>query len=194
MDIAKIVDRARKILLTPKNEWPVIEAEKAGHAKVLLSWLLPLSLIPAVASLIGFGIIGYSVGTVHIASMNLGLRQALLQLASMLGGAYLTAFIINALAEKFASEKNLDQAFALIAYAYTPACLGGIFQLIPSLAFIGSLAGLYSLYLLFIGLPFLMKTPPEKNTSYFVVSLLCVIVVSIVFSVVLAAIFMPALY
>lgn len=197
MDIAKIVNRGKNILLVPKNEWPIIAAEKAGHVQMLTHWLLPLSLIPAVAALIGFGIIGYSmdmpfVGKVHVASMNLGIRQALLQLMAILGGAGLTAFIVNALAEKYASEKNLDQAFALIAYSYTPICLGGIFLLIPSLAIIGSLLGLYGLYLLYIGLPFMMKTPPEKNTGYFVVSLLCVIGVFIVLSAVLAAIFIPS--
>jgi len=193
IDINAIMNRAKGILLTPKTEWPVIEAEKAEHSKVLLSWLLPLSLIPAVAALIGWGFIGISVGPVKFASFELGLRQAVLMLVSTLGGAYLTAYIINALAEKYASQKDLNQAFALVAYAYTPACLGGIFQLIPSLAIIGSLIGLYSLYLLYIGLPVLMKTPAEKNTSYFVVSLLCTIGVAIVLSIVLTAILMPAM-
>ena len=195
MDIARIVRRARQILLTPKIEWPLIGEEKTGHARVLQSWLLPLSLIPAVAAFIGYGMIGYSVGGFQVtASLSLGLRQALLQLAATIGGAYLTAFIINALAEKYASEKNLDQAFALIAYSYTPTCLGGIFQIIPSLSIIGSLIGLYSLYLLYIGLPPLMKTPPEKNTGYFVVSLLCTIGVFIVLSAVLGAMFMPRMF
>ena len=195
MDIAGIAHRVKNILLTPKNEWPLIGAEKAGHARILQSWLLPMSLIPSVAALIGYGIIVHSAGGFHVAaSLSLGLRQALLQLAAVIGGAYLTAFIINALAEKYASEKNLDQAFALIAYSYTPACLGGIFQIIPSLSIIGSLAGLYSLYLLYIGLPPLMQTPSEKNTGYFVVSLLCTIGVFIVLSAVLGAIFIPKMF
>ena len=183
MDIAKMINRIKNILLTPKNEWPAIEAEKAGHIQVLTRYLLPLSLIPAVAAFIDYGII----------SMNWGIRQALLQLVSMIGGAYLTAFIVNVLAEKFASRKNLDQAFSLIAYANTPACLGGIFQLIPSLSIIAFLFGLYSLYLLYIGLPIMMKTPPEKNTSYFVVSLLCLLGVSIVLFGVLGAVLTPKL-
>jgi hypothetical protein len=189
MDIASMVQRVKGVLLTPKQEWPIIAAEKAGHSKVFLSWLLPLSLIPAVAAVIGYGLIGFSVGTVHFTSLNLGLRAGLLQLVAMIGGAWLTALIVNALAERYASVKNLDQAFALIAYAYTPACLGGIFRIIPSLAVIGSLAGLYSLYLLYIGLQPMMQTPPEKNTGYFVVVLLCAVGVFLVLSFVLAAIF-----
>ena len=194
MDIAGMVQRAKGIVLDPKQEWPVIAAEKAGHAKVLLSWLLPLSLIPAVAIVIGHGLIGYSVGPVHVASLKLGLRLGLLQIVSTIGVAYLVAFIVNALAERYASVKNLDQAFALIAYAYTPACLGGVFQIIPSLAPIGTLVGLYGLYLLYLGLPPMMQTPPEKNTGYFVVALLCIIGVYIVLSAVLAAVFIARMY
>ena len=188
IDMAKIVNRAKNILLTPKQEWPLIEAEKAGYLQIFKCWLLPLTLIPVVASVIGYGFIGYSIGGIHVASLSLGLRQALLQLVATLGGAYITALVVNALAEKFASEKNLDRAFALIAYSYTPACLGGIFHIIPSLASIGSLVGLYSLYLIYIGLMPIMKTPSEKNTTYFVAALLCNIGVFIVLSALLGVI------
>ena len=180
IDIAGMVKRAKGILLTPKTEWTIIAGERTGHVKVLLAWLLPLSLIPAAAALIGFG----------TASVSWGIRQAVLQVIVTIGGAYLTSFIVNALAEKYASRKDQDQAFALIAYSYTPACLGGVLQIVPSLAPIGSLFGLYGLYLLYIGLPPMMKTPPEKNTSYFWVALLCTIGVYIALSVVLAAILM----
>ena len=193
MDFAFIVKRAQGILFTPKIEWPIIEAENAGHSRVLLAWLLPMSLIPAIAGVIGYGLIGFSAGGMHFASISWGLRQGLSQLVGILGGAYVTAFIINALAEKFASRKNIDKAFALVAYAYAPACLGGVLQIIPSMAFIGSLIGLYSLYLLYVGLSPLMQTPPEKNTSFFAASIICAIVVFLVFSGVLAVIFMPGI-
>jgi hypothetical protein len=188
IDIAGMVQRAKGILLAPKQEWPIIAAEKAGHSKVFLSWLLPLSLIPAVAAVIGYGLIGHSIGGWGV-SLKLGLLHGMLQLVATIGGVWLTALIVNALAERYASVKNLDRAFALIAYAYTPAYLGGIFRIIPSLGVLAFLAGLYGLYLLYIGLPPMMRTPPEKNTGYFVVALLCAIAVAVALSFVLAAIF-----
>jgi len=189
MDIAGMVKRAKGLLLAPQNEWPLIDAEKAGHMKVLLSWLLPLSLISAVAALIGW--VGFGM---YWGSVSWGIKRAVLQLVLLIGGAWLTAFIINALAEKNGSEKNQDQALALVAYSYTPICLGGIFQIIPSLAALGSLVGLYGLYLLYIGLPPMMKTPQEKTTGYFVVSLICAIGVHIVLAAVLAAILLRRLF
>ena len=47
----------------------------------------------------------------------------------------------------------------------------------PSLALIGALAGLYGLYLLYVGMPIMKKTPEDKHVGYFVVSLLVTIVV-----------------
>jgi hypothetical protein len=193
MDIAGIINRAKNILLTPKNIWPLLATERAPHAQVLNSWVLPLAVLSSLAALIGYGIVGYSADGVRIVSMKSGFIHALLQLLTTIGGAYITALVINTLAEKFSSEKNLDQSFALVAYAYTPAWLGGIFQIIPALSFIGLLAGLYGLYLLYIGLPFMLKTPQEKNTSYFVVAMLCTIGVYIAISIVLGAVFLSFL-
>ena len=41
------------------------------------------------------------------------------------------------------------------------------------------LAGLYGLYLLYLGVQPLMKVPKEKSTTYFVISLLAMVVVSL---------------
>ena len=131
MDISKIIGRVKNILMAPKQEWPLIAAEKRGHAQVLLTWLLPLGLISGIAAIIGIGVVGISVGDIKITSMELGLRQALMQILSLLGGAYFTAYVVNFLAEKFASEKNLDQAFSIAARLASP---GDIVLLSPACA------------------------------------------------------------
>ncbi|MDR1710061.1 MAG: YIP1 family protein [Candidatus Accumulibacter sp.] len=169
-------NRVLSILLDPKREWPVIDGENAAAARVFVRYLLPLSLIPALAAILGGYLAEGAPGLVP------GLRQALFQLAALLAGASLTAWIVNALAEKHGSVKDMNKAFALVAYAYTPECLGGIAQLIPPLAPLGSLVGLYSLYLLYTGLPPLMKTPEKEFTGYFTVSLLCLLCVFVAVS------------
>lgn len=44
---------------------------------------------------------------------------------------------------------------------------------------LAGLAGLYGLYLLYLGVQPLMKVPKEKSTTYFVISLLAMVVVSL---------------
>jgi hypothetical protein len=96
--------------------------------------------------------------------------------------------VIDALAANYGATKDFNRAFSLVAYAYTPMFVAGVFYLLPSLAWIVSLAGFYGLYLLYIGLQPMMKAPAEKQTSYFVVSLIVTIVVAAVLSFILSAI------
>ncbi|MDR0812268.1 MAG: YIP1 family protein [Paludibacter sp.] len=188
----KIIQRIKNILLSPKTEWTVIEGENAPHAKVTMGYLLVLALIPAVAALIGWGFV------VRYSSFGFGIMHALTQFITMIGGAYLTAFVIDMLAPNFGSQKNFNKAFELVAYAYTPALVGGIFYIVPALSFLASLASIYSLVLLYMGLAPMMKTPDDKKTSYFIVSLLVMvaafILLGIVLGAILGAIFVGAAY
>ena len=48
----EIIERVKTIFLDPKEEWTIIEAENAPHAKVFTGHLLPLALIPAIAKFV----------------------------------------------------------------------------------------------------------------------------------------------
>jgi len=182
-----IIKRVKNVIVAPKQEWPTIETENAPHAKVFTTYVIPLALIPAVAAFIGYGLIGYSVFGHHFGSISFGIRQAIVQYISMLGGVYLSAYVIDMLAKNFGATKNFNQAFSLVAYSYTPMFVGGIFYIHHSLSWLAMVAGIYSLYLLYIGLKPMMKAPEEKQTSYFVVSLIVMVLVSIAISAILGA-------
>ena len=177
-----IIKRVKNVLVSPKTEWATIEAENAPHAKVFITYVLLLAIIPAAAAFVGYGLIGYSVFGVHIGSISWGVRQAIVQYVTMLGGTYLTAFVIDALATNFGARKDFNRAFSLVAYAYTPMFLGGLFYILPKISWLASLAGLYGLYLLYIGLQPMMQAPKEKQTAYFIVSLIVTVVVVVVLS------------
>jgi hypothetical protein len=72
----------------------------------------------------------------------------------------------------------MTQALKVVAYSFTAAWVGGVFSLIPVLGIITLLFVLYSLYLLFLGLPVLMKAPADKAIGYTVVVVICTLVVS----------------
>ena len=188
-----IINRIKNVLVSPKTEWVAIEAETEPHVKVLTSYVAPLALIPAVAAFIGYGLIGYSVLGVNITSSSFGLRQAIVLYITLVGGVYLTAFVIDMLAEKFGAVKDLNRAFSLVAYAYTPMFVAGVFYILPALSWIASLAGIYGLYLLYIGLQPMMKAPNDKQTSYFVVSLIVTILVSFILSAILSALLLKGM-
>jgi hypothetical protein len=187
-----LIERAKNILLTPNKEWDVINAEQPNTPGIITGYVLPLAGAAAVAAFIGYGLIGFNVGFgIRIKGMEWGIYQAVVVLAGALLSVFISAFVIDALAPSFGSEKNMGRSVQLVAYSYTPGWIGGLLAILPSLSIVGSLAGLYGLYLLYIGLPKMKKTPADKQMGYFVVSLIVLILVFILMGFLLSKILMP---
>jgi hypothetical protein len=185
-----LVERAKSIILKPKEEWAVIEQENTSVAALTVSYLFPLALIPAIAAFIGYGVIGVAFfGPV----LSWGVKQAVVSFLSTIIGAYISATIINILAPNFGSTKDFSKAFQLVVYAYTPAMIAGAFNAIPILSIL-AIVGLYGLYLLYIGLKPMMKTPDDKVTVYFVVSLVVIVAVYFILAAILAFILIGKTY
>jgi len=165
-----LVARVKGIIMQPKSEWRVIDGESTTVSQLYTGYIIPLSAIPPIASVIGLSIFGISLPLLGTYRVPLGsaLTSAITQYILGLVGIYVLALIIDALAPTFAGQKNQIQALKVAAYSSTASWLAGIFALIPGLRILG-LLGLYGLYLLYAGLPTLMKAPAEKAMGYTVV-------------------------
>lgn len=176
--MAGIVDRVKNILLNPKAEWQVIDGE-AGDNKEVFTYVAILALLPLIGGILAGMFSGPIALGYVIAAVIVGYLLAFVVV-------YIVAFIINALAPTFGSEKHMPSALKLTAYSYTASWVAGIFGFIPVLGGLLALAGgIYSLYTMYIGLPTMMRTPQDKVLGYFIVALICAIVVSIVITAVL---------
>ncbi len=192
-----IVDRVKNILLTPKTEWDVIAAETTPNQALVTGYVLPLVVIAALAGFVSSAVIGHSMGFLG-GTFRMPILWALAMLVfhivAGVAGVYLLAFIVDALAPTFGGQKNFNQAMKLVAYAYTAGAVGAVFGILPYLGVLFALAGaLYCIYLLYLGLPKLMKNPPEKTVAYTIVTIVVAIVVGIVLSVVSGLIMAPAM-
>src|SRR5438094_648833 len=145
-----LVDRTKNILLSPEQEWQVIDEEVTSVGGLYIGYIVPLAAIgPGAAS-----------------------RQGIAQYVMALVGVFVLALIIDVLTPYFRGQENRYQALKVAAYSSTPVWVVGIVGLIPALSILG-LLGLYSLYLLYLGLPVLMKVPESKARGYTVVVLMC---------------------
>ncbi|MBN2349339.1 MAG: YIP1 family protein [Bacteroidales bacterium] len=186
-----LIDRLKNIMFTPKNEWEVIKEENMPTNDIVMRYLLPLALVPAIASFIGFGLIGRNLPIIgHVGSVSLGIRHAIISLANTFIGVYLTAFVIDMLAPQFGTTKNFQNALRLVIFSYSPVLAAGILYILPSLAPLVMFVSLYSLYILYVGLKPMMNPPDDKITVYFIISLVVLILVSIVVSAILGALFL----
>ncbi|HET6768116.1 MAG TPA: Yip1 family protein [Chitinophagaceae bacterium] len=188
-----LIDRVKNILLTPQKEWHVINSEPGNTANITTTYILPLTLIGTLAAFIGFGFFGVGIGVFKVAGVGWGIKMALGYAIRSILGVFVLAFIIDALASNFGSEKNFEKSFQVAAYSATAGLVGGIFLLVPALSILAMLASLYGLYLLFLGLPILKKTPADKAVSYFVVVLVVAILVGILLYYIQNLLFYPRL-
>ena len=180
-----LVERAKKLVLKPKEEWPVIAAETHSVQDLYTRYVMILAAIPAVAAFVGFSFIGVSgFGYSYRVPIASGLAQMVLQYLLSLAAVYVMALIIDALAASFGGEKSFPQAIKVAAFFPTASWLAGVFYLVPALSILAILGGLYSLYLLYLGLPLLMKAPEDKAIPYTVVVIIVAIVVMVVIGVV----------
>jgi Yip1-like protein len=178
-----LVDRAKKIILQPKQEWQVIAAEPQTLQSLYTQYVMILAAIPAVAAFIGFSLIGMSgFGASYRIPIAAGVAHMIVSYVLSLGMVYVLALVIDALAPTFGGTKNFMQALKVAAFAPTASWLAGIFYIIPALGILAVIGGLYSLYLLYAGLSPLMKTAEDKSIPYTVVIILAAIVLTVVVS------------
>lgn len=183
-----LIERIKNIIITPKTEWEKISSEEQSLSTVLTTYVVPLALVGAICTFIGYGFIGIDYGFFRMKGMEWGLKMAIIQIVSAIIGVVVTAFVVDALAPSFGSEKNINKSAQLVAYGYTPAFLGALFSILPVIALIGSLFGLYGIYLMYLGLGPIKKTPEDKKVIYLIIIIVVLILVYIVLGLILGSV------
>ncbi len=182
----RLINRVKNLLLSPKTEWEVISGESLSGMPLIFSYLLPLAIAAALATFLGFALwAGPFFG------MHYGILSAIILLIELVAGIYINALVTDALAPSFASQKNLDRSIQLVVYAATPFYIGSLLNLIPSIGWLGSLAGMiYSVYLFYLGIPVLKKTPADKVPIYLIAIVLALIVIGWILQTILVKLFL----
>jgi hypothetical protein len=168
----EMLNRIRSILLAPRLEWPVIAQENSDASALFLHYAAILASIPALARFIGASLVGW------YAPILSSLAGALVTYLSGLAIVYGLALIIDVLAPRFGGQKDFAAALKLAVYSATPVWIAGIFLLVPGLSFLVIL-GLHGAYLLWAGLPVLMRVPAEKALPYTAVVAGCGLLVAV---------------
>lgn len=191
---AGIIQRAKDILLKPKETWPVIAAEPATTQSIYVPYVLLLAAIGPIAGFIGGQVFGFTMlGVTYHPPLVGALVSAIVTYGLSLATIFILALVIDGLAPNFGGQKDQTQALKVAAYSATAGWVGGIFGILPALSLIGLLFALYGLYLLYLGLPVLMKAPQDKALGYTVVVIIVYIVLFLIVGAVVGALAAPSL-
>ncbi len=153
----------------PRPSGSALDAEPATIKGLYVGYVCILAAIPPLAGLIGgqvFGIGG--LGFSFKPSLISAIIGAVVTYGLSLLSVFLVALIIDALAPSFDGQKDPDpgvQGRRLQLHRRLGVRdLAGIF---PPLGIIAALASLYGFYLLYLGLPKLMKAPEGKGAGLY---------------------------
>ena len=157
-----ILSRAYGLFRDPAAEWEQIRAEETTVPNILVGYVAPLALIPPVCDLVGSTLFN------HMLQIEPGqaiLRAAITWVVSV-AFVFLLGILINTLAETFEADKNDLAAQKIAAYSLTPSFLSGVFSLWPPLWWLSLFALAAMVFLMYRGLPILMKAPAERALGY----------------------------
>ncbi len=187
-----LVNRAKNMLLTPKTEWQAISLEQPVNNNIIMGYLVPFVLLAAAAAFIGYGLIGFSVLGFHTVGISWGIYNAILRIVLGIGSVYVTAFVLDALAPSFGSQKDFGRSLQLVVYGSTPSLVAGLFAFLPLLAGLVALAGaVYSIYLWYLGLGPIKNTPEDKKVVFLLVTYAVLLVAYFILTAILGLILLP---
>lgn len=162
----ELFHRMNAVLFAPDAEWPAIAREQTA-VSALAVYVAVLAIIPAMARFVGGSLVGVSApdGAVVRLPLVAGLVGALLEYGLSLVAVVAVALVVHALAPWFGGQRTFHGALKLSAYAFTPYWISGLFLLFPGLRFLCVL-GLYGIYIVWTGLPRVMRSSPDASLGY----------------------------
>lgn len=175
------LSRAAGLLLRPGRTWEHIAERPAQPRALFLRYAVPLAAIPAICSVVGVLTFGFNIANVGVHMSVVGLiLGALTSYGLTLVAVWALAALIDWTAPAFGGVRDRTAALNLVVYAATAMWIGGLAEIYPSLGIpVGILAGLYSLYALYLGLPRMMGTSEDRRLTAFAAILVAILLLAV---------------
>jgi len=160
------------LVSSPNKEWESIRNEPNTLTRHYLAHTIILAAIPAVSGYIGTTQVGWSVGsngTLYKLTSESALQLAGLFYIAMIAGVFMLGKFVDFLSTTYQDEETSLRGVALASYTSTPLFVVGLVALYPVIwlnMLLVLVATGYTLYLLYEGIPILMKMPPERGFMF----------------------------
>lgn len=178
-----MVSRAKGILFEPRSTWKEVDTEFTKPGELWGRYILPLAALGAIARTIGIIVFGKQVAFTSLTNqvpLTSAIVSGIVVLVVALLNVFVLSKIISLLAPGFGGQKNDVQALKAAGYSSTAAWIGSVFAILPALNLVTMLISLYSVVLLYIGLPILMKVPKDRAMGYTAVVIIVAIVLFVI--------------
>ena len=156
------------VMLSPRSTWESIREQDDSVLATYLKFVIPIALLPTIAWYYGSVEVGWQLGdrVIKLTSTSAMQIMALFYLA-MLIGTGLLGCMVHWMSETYeANTSTVRKGIQIAAYTLTPLFICGATGFYPVLwldILLGCAAAAYAVYLLYIGVPIVMKIPEERG-------------------------------
>lgn len=191
MAMETMTGRVKGMLLEPRTTWKEIDTEFTKPGEIWGKYIIPLAAIGPIALTVGLLMFGQRIAFTSLTSsvtltgaISAGIGSYVLALLMV----FVLSRIISLLAPGFDGQRNDVQGLKAAAYSSTASWVGGVFLILPALGIVSLVFSLYSLVLLYVGLPIVMKVPQSRAMGYTAVVIIIAIVIFLIAQAILTAI------
>jgi hypothetical protein len=181
------------ILTKPTAEWQSLAALPEDSLRKVALYPCLLAFLPAVAWYFGTSRVGWTVGD-EGAAIKLTAESArtltILFYLAMITALGVIGYFIHWMSSTYGADSSTYKGIMIAGIASTPLYLAGLVGFYPVLwvdLLIGVAAVSWAVYLLYLGIPIIMKIPEERGFLFSsavlgvaLVMLICVMVVSVI--------------
>ncbi len=147
-----LLSRVQNILLRPGAEWQVIKEEPTTYAAVLF-YIAVLAVVPPAAAVAGrFFFDGSATHSAPVSPLRFVVLTNLLWYGMYIVNVVITGTVIAAIIATAESRWSGLKGLKIAAYSFTPLVAAGLLSVIPYLAWTVTVAILYGIYILYLGI------------------------------------------
>lgn len=167
MNLGNLYYKTRQIIIEPLKAWSEIYDENKDRKEIIIDYLLPMSGLVAICSLLG-NIIG---GSLHDTfSFAYIFFNCLISFLIIFLEVYLAGWLISEVASSFNSKSESDRIFNLVVYSHAPFFLSLAFiKILPAMFFV-VVIGFYSFYLYWLGMEKMAGLKSENRGLFILLS------------------------
>ncbi|CAX58903.1 Inner membrane protein YohC [Erwinia billingiae Eb661] len=159
------------LLAHPDREMRDIKQENETVSYHYTHHVLLLALIPVICAFIGTTQLGWDLGARQTIALSMvtAFGLAILFYAVILGGVAVMGRVIHWMARDYPQRPSLQRCTVFAGYVATPLFISGLVALYPLVwlcLFVGTLALVYTGYLLYVGIPLFLNIDKEESMRF----------------------------
>ena len=179
-------------LTSPAQQWQKMADAPGDAFDVAALYPVLAALVPAVAWYYGTAVVGWTVGEGDVVRLTGGsaFRIVCAFYVVMVASILAVGYSIFWMSRTYGCETSFAKGIAISGYTATPLFIAGLLGFYPLLwldLVLGTVAACWAVYLLYTGVPLVMKIPVEKGFLYSsaimavcLVLVICILVVTVI--------------